>query len=66
LIPEGEINIAAAPALLQAPSQDTSHGDSGTMPSVWELGSVHSAMKLAKAYDFIAFLFSKSTTYSKS
>jgi hypothetical protein len=68
LIPDGEINMVAtrAPALPQAPSQYISHGNSGTRPSVYELGSVHSAMKSAMTCELIALLFSKSTTCSHS
>jgi hypothetical protein len=40
------------------------HGASGIIPSAAKPGSVHSAMKSAKSYDFIALLFSKSTIYS--
>jgi hypothetical protein len=63
LIPEGEANIVAAraPAAPQVLSQQTNHGDSGTAPSIVKLGSVHSAMKLAKIWDFMALRFSKST-----
>jgi hypothetical protein len=53
-----------APAALQAPSQQTNHGDSGTAPSVVKPGSVYSATKSAKICDFMALRFSKSTTCS--
>jgi hypothetical protein len=41
-----------------------SHADSGTVPSIQEPGSIHSATKSAKIYDFIVLRFSKSTIYS--
>jgi hypothetical protein len=67
-IPKGEIKIAATPApvLPHAPSQYTSNGDSWTASSTEELGSVHSATKSARIYDFITLCFSKSTKYFES
>jgi hypothetical protein len=47
LTPKGDIKIveAPAPALPQAPSQYTSHGDSGTRPLILLAGSIQSAVK---------------------
>jgi hypothetical protein len=58
--------MAAALALAapQAPSHQTNHGDSGTAPLVVKPGSVLSATKLAKIWDFMVPRFSKSTTCS--
>jgi hypothetical protein len=58
----------ATPALLlpHASSQQKSHGDLDTMPFIRELGSIHSATKSARISDYVALLFSKSTTYSDS
>jgi hypothetical protein len=68
LIPKGDVSIAAAPTptVAKAPSQQISHGDSGTAPSTSESGSVHSAIKSAKIWDFMALRFSKSTMCSES
>jgi hypothetical protein len=65
LILDGEISMAAAsaPALPHALSQYINHGDSSTGPSVYELGSAHSAIKSAMICDF-TLLFLKSTTCS--
>jgi hypothetical protein len=66
LIPEGEVHMVAAPTLAapQAPLQQTNHGDLGIAPSVAKPGSVHSATKSAKIWDFMALRFSKSTMCS--
>jgi hypothetical protein len=45
---------APAPVALEAPSQLTIHGDSGTAPSIAEPGSVHSATKSANIWNFMA------------
>jgi hypothetical protein len=60
------MTAAPVPTAPQVPSQETSHGDLGIGPFGAESGSIHSAIKSANIYDFIALRFSKSMTYSKT